>query len=57
MKQLKVGERLPGTVLHVRDFGVIVDLGGGLDGLVHQSEVSWVRRARMSDCVKPGDEV
>jgi small subunit ribosomal protein S1 len=57
MKQLKVGERLPGTVLHVRDFGVIVDLGGGLDGLVHQSEVSWVRGARMSDCVKPGDEV
>lgn len=57
MKQLKVGERLPGTVLHVRDFGVIVDLGGGLDGLVHQSEVSWVRGARMSDVVKPGDEV
>ena len=57
MKQLKVGERLPGKVLSVRDFGVIVDLGGGLDGLVHQSEVSWVRGARMSDVVSPGDEV
>ena len=57
MKQLKVGERLPGRVMHVRDFGVIVDLGGGLDGLVHQSEVSWVRGARMSDTVAPGDEV
>ena len=57
MKQLKVGERLPGKVTDVRDYGVIVDIGGGVDGLVHQSEVSWQRGVRMSEIVSPGDPV
>ena len=34
-----------------------VDLGGGLDGLVHMSEVSWSRGVRPHDVAKPGDEV
>ncbi|HSD67008.1 MAG TPA: S1 RNA-binding domain-containing protein, partial [Vicinamibacteria bacterium] len=34
MKKLIVGERLDGTVTQVRDYGLIVDIGDGLDGLV-----------------------
>lgn len=57
MKELKVGERLDGKVTDIRDYGVIVDIGGGVDGLVHQSEVSWGRGIRPADAVKKGDAV
>jgi len=57
MAELEVGEKLSGKVLEVRDYGVLVDLGGGLDGLVHMSEVSWSRGVRPQDVVTPGDEV
>jgi small subunit ribosomal protein S1 len=57
MAALEVGEKIQGKVLEVRDYGALVDLGGGLDGLVHMSEVSWSRGVRPQDVVKPGDEV
>ena len=57
MKSLKVGERLKGVVADVRDYGALVDLGDGLDGLVHLSEISWTRGVRPSDAVSIGDEV
>ena len=57
MAELEVGSKLPGKVLEVRDYGVLVDLGGGLDGLVHMSEVSWSRGVRPADVATPGDEV
>ncbi len=57
MAELQVGQRLPGKVLEVRDYGVLVDLGDGLDGLVHLSEVSWSRGVRPADVAKPGDDV
>jgi small subunit ribosomal protein S1 len=57
MAELEIGQRLHGKVLEVRDYGVLVDLGDGLDGLVHMSEVSWSRGARPADVAKPGDEV
>ena len=57
MEALQVGEKLKGKVLEVRDYGVLVDLGGGLDGLVHMSEVSWSRGVRPQDAAKVGDEV
>lgn len=57
MEELEVGAKLRGKVLDVRDYGVLVDLGGGLDGLVHMSEVSWSRGVRPHDVVKIGDEV
>jgi small subunit ribosomal protein S1 len=55
-KNLKVGQVLEGRVTQVRDFGLIVDLGG-IEGLVHMSEVSWDRSVRPQDAAKPGDEV
>ena len=57
LKSLQVGERIEGAVLEVRDYGCIVDLGEGLDGLVHQSEVSWTRGTRPRDVVNVGDVV
>ena len=57
MAELEVGIRLPGKVVEVRDYGVLVDLGDGLDGLVHMSEVSWGRGVRPQDAAKVGDEV
>ena len=57
MGELEQGARLRGKVLEVRDYGVLVDLGDGLDGLVHMSEVSWSRGTRPQDAAKVGDEV
>ena len=57
MAELEVGMKLPGKVVEVRDYGVLVDLGDGLDGLVHMSEVSWGRGVRPQDAAKVGDEV
>jgi small subunit ribosomal protein S1 len=57
MEELELGAKLQGKVLDVRDYGVLVDLGGGLDGLVHMSEVSWSRGVRPHEVVKAGDEV
>jgi small subunit ribosomal protein S1 len=55
-KGLSVGQKLKGRVTAVRDFGLIVDLGG-IEGLVHMSEVSWDRSVRPADAAKVGDEV
>jgi small subunit ribosomal protein S1 len=57
LKDLKVGERITGAVTQVRDYGLLVELGDGLEGLVHQSEVSWSRTARPFDVAKVGDVV
>lgn len=55
-KHLHVGQVMKGRVTSVRDFGLIVDLGG-IEGLVHMSEVSWDRSVRPADAAKVGDEV
>ena len=55
-KKLDVGAVLEGTVTSVRDFGAFVDLGG-LEGLVHVSELSHQRVAHAQDVVKPGQKV
>ncbi len=57
MSKLEVGTKLKGKVIEVRDYGVLVDIGDGLDGLVHMSEVSWGRGVRPQQVAKAGDEV
>jgi small subunit ribosomal protein S1 len=57
MGALEVGTKLKGKVIEVRDYGVLVDLGDGLDGLVHMSEVSWSRGVRPQQVASVGDEV
>ncbi len=54
----KVGERVRGTITRVMDFGAFVELEPGVEGLIHVSEMSWVKKVRKpSDLVKPGDTV
>lgn len=53
---LKPNEIVHGTVTNVTDFGVFVDLGG-LEGLIHVSELSWGRVQHPSDILKIGDPV
>jgi small subunit ribosomal protein S1 len=53
---LKSGEVVYGTVTNVTDFGVFVELGG-LEGLIHVSELSWGRVQHPSDILGIGDPV
>jgi len=48
---------LPGRVVSVRDYGAFVDLGGGIQGLVHVSEMGWSRVTDPTTLVQPGDEI
>lgn len=56
-KSITVGAVLSGRVVSVRDFGAFVDLGAGVQGLLHVSEMAWARVSKAEDVVKPGDEV
>ena len=54
----KIGDRVRGTVTRVTDFGAFVELEPGVEGLIHVSEMSWVKKVRKpSDLVKPGETV
>lgn len=55
-EKLEVGAKLTGTVRRLTDFGAFVDIGG-VDGLIHITDLSWGRVKHPSDVVKPGDEV
>jgi len=56
-KTLAVGDVKTGRVVSVRDFGAFVELGAGVQGLLHVSEMAWARVADTSAVVKPGDEI
>ena len=45
-----------GRVVSVRDFGAFIDLGGGVQGLLHASEMGW-SRTDPAQAVKPGEEL
>jgi small subunit ribosomal protein S1 len=51
------GAVLTGRVVSVRDFGAFVDLGGGIQGLLHVSEMSWARVATPGEVVAAGDQI
>lgn len=51
------GAVLSGRVASVREFGAFVDLGGGVQGLLHVSEMGWGRVTDPSQIVKPGEEI
>ena len=53
---LQVGQRVKGTVRSIAPFGVFIDLGG-IDGLVHKSELSWNKVNNPEAGYKVGDEV
>ncbi len=53
---IEVGRTYDGTVRSLTDFGAFVDIGG-VDGLVHVSELSWKRIRHPSEVVSVGDEI
>ncbi len=48
---------LPGRVVSVLDYGAFVDLGGGVQGLLHVSDMGWSRVLDPTTVVRPGDEI
>ena len=56
LKELAKGQVRPGVVSSIVNFGAFVDLGG-VDGLVHVSELSWKHIDHPSEVVEVGDEV
>ena len=53
---LAVGQRLPGVIRRILDYGVFVDIGG-VEGLLHISEMSWRRIKHPSQLFKVGDHI
>ncbi len=56
LTSLKPGDRVRGEVTNLTRFGVFVDLGG-VEGLIHVSELSWGRVGHPSDVVECGQEI
>lgn len=54
--QLEVGAKVKGVVRRITDFGAFVDIGG-IDGLVHVTDVAWGRVKHPSDVLSIGQEV
>ena len=55
-ERINVGDTVTGTVKNVTDFGAFIDLGG-VDGLLHISEMSWGRVDNPKKVLKVGDEI
>ncbi len=55
-KKLVVGETITGTVADIQNFGAFIDLGG-IQGLVHVSQLAYQQVARVEDVLSVGDEV
>ena len=53
---IEVSSKIKGKVSRLTDFGAFVDLGG-VDGLIHISEMSWGRISKPSEVLSVGDEV
>ncbi|HEY3475637.1 MAG TPA: S1 RNA-binding domain-containing protein [Anaerolineales bacterium] len=53
---LQQGSQVKGVVTNITDFGVFVDLGG-VEGLIHISELSWGRVSHPNQIVKLGEEI
>lgn len=56
LETLQVGQQLEGTVTNVTTFGLFIDLGG-VEGLVHISELSWGRVGHPKEIASPGDRL
>ncbi len=45
-EKFKVGEVVKGKVVNIKNFGAFVDVGDGVEGLIHISEMSWVKKLK-----------
>lgn len=57
-ERYKYGDKLMGTVMRCMDYGVFVEIEPGIEGLVHISEMSYMKRvAKVQDMVSVGDRI
>ena len=56
LSDIDEGSKLKGIVKNITDYGVFVDLGG-MDGLLHVTDLSWERVNHPSEVLKVGDEI
>jgi len=56
LDHLQVGKRVKGVVKDVKNYGIFVDLGG-IDGLVHRTDISWAHEPEFATMYKKGDEI
>jgi small subunit ribosomal protein S1 len=56
-RSIVAGAVISGRVTSVREFGAFVDLGGGVQGLLHVSEMGWSRISDASNLLQPGEEI
>ncbi len=53
-----IGAKLKGKVVSLADYGAFIELGDGIEGLIHVSEMSWTKRVKHpSQIINVGDEV
>ncbi len=57
VREFRVGEIIEGEIIKILDFGAIVDLGGGKDGMIHVSELKEGFVKKVEDVVRLGDRV
>jgi small subunit ribosomal protein S1 len=55
-KELKIGNVYPGNVKAITDFGAFIDMGG-VDGLLHITDMSWSKISHPSEVVAVGDRI
>ena len=56
LKNLEEGQLVTGVVKNITDYGAFIDLGG-IDGLLHITDISWSRVTNPSDYLTMGDEI
>ena len=56
LEQLAEGQVMQGVIKNLTEYGAFVDLGG-VDGLLHVTDISWGRVGKPADVLKPGQEV
>lgn len=55
--ELNKGDIVKGVVRNITDFGAFIDIGGGITGLLHITDMSWGRVSHPGEVVKVGEEV
>lgn len=56
-REVEIGKIYPCKVVSIQEFGAFVELWPGCEGLIHVSQLDTKRVAKVSDVVKPGDEI
>lgn len=57
LSKIEIGKQVKGRITGIVDFGLFVNIGEGVEGLVHISEVSWKRVSDLRTLYSVGDEV